>query len=370
MMPWFVPAMAKPPGSDVGMGSAGLGVPRHPAFCGRSAPRSTGRAAARQCRERDDLVGRAGDVRRSRRGSRTRPARPVRPWPCAGAAHARPRPRCRARRAASPARPSSAAARNTRVADGSASRTWRAPCRSISSSTVRPSARAFVDGLARSAVAEARCARSRARGARRPRSCGRTRRRPRRSSARRPPRPGAARRVVADTESRISGWCVLICAATVPLPTAVGPASTTRRLRPGARAGAPGQALVEERRSSPRAGASRGRRSRLTGEISRSCEDAVALAFADRGDAVRNSGTRMAPAGEAGSAGRATQQLLRRDRPASSTSLLERCALAAGRDGAARTPRRGRPRVGAHARRGSGRRPVRKVRESGMSITT
>jgi hypothetical protein len=44
--------------------------------------------------------------------------------------------------------------------------------------------------------------------------------------------PGRGLRVVADTDSRISGWCSLMCAATVPLPTAVGPARTMSRLRP------------------------------------------------------------------------------------------------------------------------------------------
>ena len=38
-----------------------------------------------------------------------------------------------------------------------------------------------------------------------------------------------AGRVVADTESQTSGWCSRIQAATVPLPTAVGPARTVSR---------------------------------------------------------------------------------------------------------------------------------------------
>src|SRR3954468_7318640 len=46
--------------------------------------------------------------------------------------------------------------------------------------------------------------------------------------------PGRGVRVVADTEIQTSGWCSLMSAATLPLPTAVGPASTTsRRLRSG-----------------------------------------------------------------------------------------------------------------------------------------
>src|SRR3954454_18659415 len=58
--------------------------------------------------------------------------------------------------------------------------------------------------------------------------------------------PGRGGRVVADTEIQTSGWCSRMSAATLPLPTAVGPARTTRRLRDAGRVPASGTELLLE----------------------------------------------------------------------------------------------------------------------------
>ena len=53
--------------------------------------------------------------------------------------------------------------------------------------------------------------------------------------------------MVAETESQTSGWCRRTSAATVPLPTAVGPARTIRRERRGALTTRRGAELTLER---------------------------------------------------------------------------------------------------------------------------
>ena len=124
-------------------------------------------------------------------------------WP--GGARAPPRSRCPGRPAGGPARPSSAA-RGTRTAPrASRSRTCRAPCRSISSSALRPCGQRSLDRPAGGAVLgpavhdgplEELAGLAQAR---------RTRRRRRSGSARRRPRRGAGLRVVIETESQTSG---------------------------------------------------------------------------------------------------------------------------------------------------------------------
>ena len=84
---------------------------------------------------------------------------------------------------------------------------------------------------------------------------------PRRSARRTPPgtrtgsagratSPGRGGRVVAETETKISGCSAASRATTVPLPTAVGPESTVRRAAltsAGRRAGGPGGELRDQR---------------------------------------------------------------------------------------------------------------------------
>ena len=111
-------------------------------------------------------------------------------------------------------------ARNTNSASGIVARTWRAPCRSISSSAGRPAASASLDRRARRAVAGAPVHD----GPLEQLAVGDHRvelaRRRRTGSARRRPRPGAADGSSPTPRSRPRGGARACRPPTVPLPTA------------------------------------------------------------------------------------------------------------------------------------------------------
>ena len=141
-------------------------------------------------------------------GSRTRPdGRQFDLRGLESALPARRGSRCRGRRVGARVRPRSAAAGTRACASGIARRTARAPCRSISSSTLLPAASASSIGRPRRAVAVGVVHGRPLEQLAAPRSCGRTRRRRRSSSARRRPRRGAAGASSPRRDSCTSGWC-------------------------------------------------------------------------------------------------------------------------------------------------------------------
>ena len=135
---------------------------------------------------------------------------------------------------------------------GHRSRTWRAPCRSISSSAVRALGQRLLDRAARRAVPVAAVHDGPLEQLARRRPSGRTRRRRRSGSGRRRPRRAAACGSSPTPTARPRGSARGRRPTTVPLPTAVGPARTTSR-RTAARGGArPAQAESVEPRSAAR----------------------------------------------------------------------------------------------------------------------
>jgi hypothetical protein len=118
-----------------------------------------------------------------------------------------------------------------------------------------------------------------------------------------------------------------MCAATVPLPTAVGPASTTRRLRP-ARPGGGKRSSSHWRARAAGAQAAEP----LDGRDVEIGEDPVALALADRRERGEELGDAHGTGGRLGVLEGTPQQLLRRD-DAHRDVLLQRGAPAARRNG-------------------------------------
>ena len=163
-----------------------------------------------------------GLLRRSRRRGRTRLRRPARPGPSPAGARAARRisvPRPTSRRTSSS---HDGGARKTNWASGQASATWRAPCRSISSSAGRPSASAASTGVARGAVAVHAVHHRPLQQRVRRRPARRTRPRRRTGSARRPSRRAAAVGWWPRPRRRSPGGRPRAGRRRCPCPTAVG----------------------------------------------------------------------------------------------------------------------------------------------------